>query len=370
MIKRLKFILVLLLVMSFSTTKACRYTIREIGFSTLSKVTYILYRIDENSSFIPKQQIDQLTNSNVKVFGLNLKDDPSSRIIKFAKEQDLSYPVYVLAAPDGRMLALSGNNIESATILSPVRQQLIDDLPKGYAAVILVEGTNTNENNLAKEKVLKACDRVENIMPHMPKQVANGPRMIVVSNDQFQEEKVMLWSFGIDKIPDHPIAFVVYGKGRIMGDSINYADIQKDKVYKLLSIIGADCECGLDRKWMLGYQMPLDWPTKTRQSLSDILGFDVDNPMVLTEMSRILAIENRVATDPDGISFEPIVIDLEKEFNDVPEIEHNEDSTTQEDNISSSSTIIYSVVFIIILVIIGAFIVLKKNQIRIDFESD
>ena len=282
-------------------------------------------------------------------------------LLQFAKNQDLSFPVYVLVAPDGRMLALSGDNIDTTTILSPVRQQLIDDLPKGYAAVILVEGTNESENNIAQEKVLKACDRVENIMPHMPKQVANGPRMIVISNDQFEEEKVMLWSFGIDKIQDHPVAFVVYGKGRIMGDSIDYLEIQQGTVYKLLSIIGADCECGLDRKWMLGYQMPLDWPTKTRQNLSDILGFDVDNPMVLTEMSRILAIENRVAADPDGISFEPVVIDLEKEFNDVPEIEHKEDSTIQEDDISSSSTMIYSVAFIIILIIIGAFIVLKKK---------
>ena len=359
--KNLKFILILVLSMSFTTTKACRYTIREIGFSTLSKVTYVLYRIDESTSFIPKQQIGGFSNSNVKVFGLNLKEDPSSRIIKFAQKQNLSFPIYVLAAPDGRMLALSENNIDSTTISSPVRQQLIDALPKGYAAVILVEGTSASENNIAQEKVLKACDRVENIMPHMPKQVANGPKMITISNDQFQEEKVMLWSFGIDKIPDHPIAFVVYGKGRIMGDSIDYTDIQKDKVYKLLSIIGADCECGLDRKWMLGYQMPLDWPTKTRQDLSDILGFDVDNPMVLTEMSRILAIENRVATDPDGVSFEPVIIDLDKEFNDVPEIEHTQDSSTQEDNISSNTTMIYSVAFVLVLIIIGAFIVLKEK---------
>ncbi len=365
MIKPLKFILVLLLVMSYSNARACRYTIREIGFSTLSKVTYVLYRIDKNSSFIPKQQMDNFSDSNVKIFGLNLKDDKSNKVILFAKNQDLSFPVYVLVAPDGRMLALTGdqfqNNIESATILSPVRQQLIDDLPKGYATVILIEGINTNENSLAKEKVLKACDRVENIIPHMPKQVANGPRMIVVSNGEFEQEKVMLWSFGLDKIPDHPIAFVVYGKGRIMGDSINYSEIQKGKVYKLLSIIGADCECGLDRKWMLGYQIPLDWPTETRQNLSDILGFDVDNPMVLTEMSRILAIENRVAADPDGISFEPVVIDLEKEFNDVPEVAHNENPPSQEDSLNSKLIITYSLIFVIILVGLGSYFVLKKK---------
>ena len=364
--KHLKIILVLLFVMYSATSEACRYTIREIGFSSLSKVTYVLYRIDDSSSFIPKQQMDGFSNSNVKLFGLNLKENASDRIIKFAKKQNLEFPVYILAAPDGRMLALNGagfqNNMDSAALLSPVREQLINDLPTTYASVILVEGLNAEENSAARENVSKACERVENIMPHMPKQVQNGPKMIVISNDLFQEEKVMLWSLGLEKIPDHPMAFVIYGKGRIMGDSIDYTDIQKDKVYKLLSIIGADCECGLDRKWMLGYQMPLDWPTKTSQNLSDILGFDVDNPMVLTEMSRILAIENRVATDPDGISFEPIIIDLDEEFNDVPEIEHIESVPDEEVSISSNSILIYSIVFFVIVIILGAIVVVLKKK--------
>jgi hypothetical protein len=107
--------------------------------------------------------------------------------------------------------------------------------------------------------------------------------------------------------------------------------------------------------------MPLDWPTKTSQNLSDILGFDVDNPMVLTEMSRILAIENRVATDPDGISFEPVIINLDDAFNDVPEIEHIENISGEEVSISSNSILIYSIVFFVIIIILGAIIVLKKK---------
>ena len=363
--KHLKINLILLLVMFYSTANACKYTIREIGFSTLSKVSYMLYRIDEGSSFVPKQQINGFSNSNVKIFGLNANEDASNRVIQFAIKQNLPFPVYVLSAPDGRMLSLSAdriqNDIESVALLSPVRQQLIENMPTTYAAVIMVEGKNVSENKIARENVSKACDRVEDIMPHMPKQVKNGPKMIVISNDRFQEERVMLWSFGLDEIPDHPIAFVIYGKGRIMGEPIIYSDIKKDKVYKLLSIIGADCECGLDRKWMLGYQMPLDWPTKTSQNLSDILGFDVDNPMILTEMSRILAIENRVAADPDGISFEPVLIDLDDAFNDVPEIEHIENIPSEDDSISSNSILIYSIVFFVIVIILGAIVVLKKK---------
>jgi len=365
MIKHLRVVLVLLFVMSFSSSKACRFTIREIGFSNLSKVSYVLYRIDANSAFIPKQQMDGFSDSNVKMFGLNVKEDKTNGVIQFAIKHNLSLPAYVLAAPDGRMIELEGdsfkNSIETATLLSPARKQLIAEMPASYAAVILIEGRAATENSIASAKVLNACERIESIMPHMPKQVSKGPKMILVSNEQFEEERVMLWSLGLDTIPEHPTAFIVYGRGRIMGDSINYSEIQKGTVYKLLSIIGADCECGLDRKWMLGYQMPLDWPTETRQTLSDILGFDVDNPMVLTEMSRILAIENRLVADPDGISFEPITIDLDKEFGDMPEIEHMEESSKNTENMSPSSVIIYSLLAILFLIGIGAFLVLRKK---------
>ena len=365
MIKHLRVVLVLLLVMSFSSSQACRFTIREIGFSSLSKVSYVLYRIDANASFIPKQQMEGFSDSNVKMFGLSVKEDKTNRVIQFAIKQDLNMPAYVLAAPDGRMIALEGdsfkNTIEAATLLSPARKQLIAEMPTTYAAVILIEGREAAENGIASDKVLKACERIESVMPHMPKQVSKGPKMIFISNEQFEEEKVMLWSLGLDTIPEHPTAFIVYGRGRIMGDGINYSEIQKGAVYKLLSIIGADCECGLDRKWMLGYQMPLDWPAETRQSLSNILGFDVDNPMVLTEMSRILAIENNLIADPDGISFEPVTIDLEMEFNDVPEIEHMGEPSENTGNISSSSIIIYSLLAILFLIGIGAFLVLRKK---------
>jgi len=363
--KYLKVVLVSLFIMSFLTSKACRFTIREIGFSSLSKVSYVLYRIDANSSFIPKQQMDGFSDSNVKMFGLSVKEDKTNSVIQFALKQDLSMPAYVLAAPDGRMIALEGdsfkNTIETATLLSPARKQLIAEMPASYAAVILIEGRGAAENSIASAKVLEACERIESIMPHMPKLISKGPKMILVSNEQFEEEKVMLWSLGLDTIPEHPTAFIVYGRGRIMGDSINYSEIQKGTVYKLLSIIGADCECGLDRKWMLGYQMPLDWPSETRQTLSDILGFDVDNPMVLTEMSRILAIENSLIADPDGISFEPITIDLEMEFNDVPEIEHMDEPSEHIENISASSIIIYSLLATLFLIGIGAFLVLRKK---------
>ena len=80
-----------------------------------------------------------------------------------------------------------------------------------------------------------------------------------------------------------------------MGEKVNAGQIREGLLYKYMSMIGADCECGLDRKWMLGKQIPLLWPSVSRQTLATNLGFDVDNPMLLSEMSMILAKE----TNPD-----------------------------------------------------------------------
>jgi hypothetical protein len=359
--RKVKILVGFALLLSCSTVLACKYTIREIGFSTLSKVTYTVYKIDENVAFFPKQLSQSFVNANVRTTGLSA-DDSSHPAVKFALNQrGLEFPAYILAAPDGRMIVIPSSSVHDAVLSSPVQRRLLGQLPESYAAVLLIEGKDDIKNEIARERVYRACERVTNILPNMPKLVDVGPEMIVVSNADFKQEKVMLWSLGVNQIPEEPIAFVVYGKGRIMGEELNYMQIKGEDAYKLLSIIGADCECGLDRKWMLGYQMPLDWPKETRQDLADELGFDVDNPMVLTEMSRILAIENNVNIDPGGVNFEPIVFDLDKEFEEIPEVEHIPIQKAAE-SVGTNKMIIYSLVFFALAIAIAAYVLMKKNK--------
>ncbi len=364
--KGLKLILASCFFMYVATVQACRYTIREIGFSTLSKVTYVIYQIDENTTAFPRALELSFVNSNIKTYGLKSNED--SPVVAFAKSKNLKFPAYVLVDKNQRMLAMSqddyNTNLTSGILSSPVQNRLLERLPVNYASVLLIEGSNPLENEEARKTILKACERITNIMPNMPKQVDVGPDMITISRDEFNKERVLLWSLGVEDIPEKPIAFVMYGRGRIMGEVLNYENIVAGNTFKLLSIIGADCECGLDRKWLFGYQVPLNWPKQTRQDLSDRLGFDVDNPMVLTEMSRILAMENRVPQDPDGITYEPIVVDLDEEFDDIPEIEHNlqpEESPVLE-NSESNYIVWYSLFALILIIGIGVFFVMRKKS--------
>ncbi len=349
-----------------SLATACRYTIREIGFSTLNEVNYILYRVNATNTYFPSQLKDDLALSNVKVFSLNSAEDASHPIVEFVRTYKLTFPAYVLATPDGRQLSVvpEGNRtIIQEILFSSSQKQLLAALPKSYATVLLVESSDQAANTNARKIISQACDNVRNMMPYMPKQVDFGPEMKIISLVNFTEERTLLWSLGLEEVPNRPLAFVIYGRGRVMGEQIEYTDMQNGNVYKLLSIIGADCECGLDRKWMLGYQVPLHWPATTSQQLTNLLGFDVDNPMVLTEMSRILAIENRTPANPDGVSFEPQVIDLDEEFDEIPEVYHG----GKEDGSSAAigggrPVVLYSFLGLALVLLIGTALLFRPKQ--------
>ena len=73
---------------------------------------------------------------------------------------------------------------------------------------------------------------------------------------------------------------------------------------------------------MLGSQIPLLWPMENRQQLADEIGFDVDNPMILAEMSRILAKEVNANNSTGNVGYGIEVIDLNEVFDQVPEMSY------------------------------------------------
>jgi hypothetical protein len=67
-------------------------------------------------------------------------------------------------------------------------------------------------------------------------------------------------------------------------------EITPEALYDILSVVGADCECGLDPRMMRGIGLPVQWNKQTRAVVAADLGFDPDNPMVMTEVAHILKI--------------------------------------------------------------------------------
>lgn len=89
-----------------------------------------------------------------------------------------------------------------------------------------------------------------------------------------------------------------------MGPVLQGDLISRDIIHNLLSIVGADCECGLDHSWILGRMIPLRWESSVQNELAKNLGFDIENPMVRSEMSQILSLKQAhvKSLDPMGSS--------------------------------------------------------------------
>ena len=208
------------------------------------------------------------------------------------------------------------------------------------------------------EKVKAECMAIENIMPAMPKIVKRGPHSISIAKNQFQAEKLLLWSLGIDSIPQEPMAFVLYGRGRMMGKGLSYQEVMDGALYRYMSMIGADCECGLDKKWMLGKQIPMIWNKESRQILTDLVAFDVDNPMILAEMSRILAKESMEEAN-GSIGFAPESYDLDEIFGSPDSVE--EKRFNEVENTKAESILIYTIIALFLIVLVtGVVLFIKK----------
>lgn len=362
-----KQLIILFLVISWLGSSACRFTVREIGFSILSQDIYTLVVLDVNANAgdnFWKNYHEKNRDCNLHLEVLNPRTDVEHPIVINAKQMGIQFPATVLVAPDGRIFQFQGNDISKiyAGILeSELGTNLQTVFPEVFAAVIWIKGEDETKNQLAKVKVQQECAAIENIMPGMPKVVKKGPIEVAITKNDFQKEKLFLWSLGIDSIPKEPLAFVLYGRGRIIGEALNYQQILDGGLYKYMSMIGADCECGLDKKWMLGNQVLLLWDKNTRQFLAKLLGFDVDNPMILAEMSRILAKES-LSDETGSVAFAPETIDLDKAFG----ISETEQTLTEHQEIRNNSgrILIYTLIAIVAVILLFGFYIIfnRKNR--------
>jgi len=321
--------LIILMIVLGVQVFACRYTVREIGFSTLSRDIYTLVIIDADMKSDDSYWMNvrkRLNDSNINLLVLDTIADHQHPIIKKYKERADALPAKWLIAPDGRELDVSDYALEEALdfiLDSQARMRMKEEFPHVFSVILMLEGKDQEDNRRVSTAIDQASEQIENIMPHMPKQVRQGPITVSLSADEQLCESVLLWSLGLDHLPDTAMVFVIYGRGRIMGDRLSEDDILSGRLYEHLAMIGADCECGLDRKWMLGRQIPLLWNAENRKRLLNEVGFDVDNPMILAEMTRILAKENNQEMDGE-LSFGPEEIDLNKTFFNTQEKEGTE----------------------------------------------
>ena len=301
-------ILIFLLALAQSQlASACRYNVREVGFVDLQIEPYYLfgYINDETNEDVLskfKQVADiGLENSNILFEIVNIdrqKDHPAMQLLDL--QQAKSLPAAVLVSPDGQSypVPLAENNrpleetLRSAIediLTSPKREEILRKTIENYAVVLLIEGTDAQENQRAKEAASKVIELISSQMDMMPKAISGPPVLVVMESKSLSSERILLWSLALeDEEVNEPHAAVIYGRGRWIGPMFKGKEITEDNLANVLFIIGQDCECGLDHRWLQGTMLPAKWTDEMQAQVAENLGFDPESPMIKMEMSWIV----------------------------------------------------------------------------------
>jgi len=304
---RLLLLICLLICCDCPTVFACRYNVRETGFIDFGNRPYRFYGYisedtpEDFSSSFAQVLSENLADCNVQFEIVNVdqqNDHPSLEYLRQCKVE--SYPAAILVAPDGRSLVVPiekkaesfKKTLRSAIdeiVSSSKREEIIQKVQETYGVILLIEGGNSRENRHYQNIALKAIDRIKGQMKFMPKHIAHPPTLISLEHGSIEEEKILLWSLGLNTDDlDEPHAAVFYGKTRWIGPLMKAEEITEYNLTGILSVIGADCECGLDVSWLRGTMLPIRWDQKIQAEVSKSLKFDPENPMVKMEVSRIM----------------------------------------------------------------------------------
>lgn len=288
------------------STFACRYNIRETGFVDLGTAPYYLYglvRTDtpEEITLSFKQILSSaFTDCNIITEMINIDEQKDHQALKYITLWQIhSFPAVILVSPDGRSLVIyekkdnesfkrTLNSAIKNIISSPIREAIMNEVIKSYGVILLIEGKNPQENQKYRKAALSAIDNIRNQMKMMVKSIENPPVLISMKPGSFSNEKILLWSLGLDEHEAQTRAAVFYGKARWIGPLIKTEEISEMNLTKILSAIGLDCECGLDVSWVEGTLLPMKWDHSRQAQVARLLEFDPENPLVKLEVNRIL----------------------------------------------------------------------------------
>ena len=297
------FCVALVICLDGSVGWACRYNVLEVGFIDLGIEPYRLFgyvttEMSAESVSTFRDGVEAaLIDANVQ-FELVYadRDADHSALRHLASHGIEAFPAAVLVSPDGQSLPidLSGPNPSLRAALdgiltSPTRAEILEKAAGGYGVVLVIEGPDETANTLARDAAEGAVHQVGAQMEFMPKPIAGVPQVVTLAAEDVPNEKVLLWSLGAEPVDiNEPHAAVFYGRGRWIGPLFRGEQITKRNLERVLFVIGADCECGLDHRWLQGTMLPARWDEGLQAKVAETLGFDPESPMVKMEMISIV----------------------------------------------------------------------------------
>lgn len=383
MIKKLIYIFFVILLGISGISNACRYTVCEIGYSDFGTDNYKLILFDDedvdenNVSVFKKTTYAALLDANIEssVFDI-AKDTDSERLEYYQLFKKAGHAMALLVSPAGDYfpfyLEKEAKYQESVwTMLedltsSVARIQILNEIIQSYAVVLFIEGDNESKNEEVLATINSSVEEITTLQEKMPKPFENPARVITLSRDQIQNERLLLWSLGWqDDFSGNPVVGILYGRGRLMGQLLAGDLLEKKYINNLLTLVGADCECGLERSWILGRMMPLRWNKKKQQEVVKWHKFDAENPLVKAEMSKILSISPSKERKQGAAGTTTLYGYTESEMKIVdsyspPETETNNE--TIEEPTSYRNTYFLFGGLIVLILAIGGFLLIKRKN--------
>ena len=286
---------------------ACQYNVREVGFIDTGIEPYrLVVYLPENVSASGVSDLKEaiapaLADTNIRFEPVLAGADANQPALEFARAHGISrFPAAVLVSPDGQSVpvALSEKAASLAGAVStavqgildsPTRRETLEKCADSYGVVLLIEGPEPRINTRAREIVLAALSWIDAQSGSLPKPISKPPELVVLDRKSLAREPMLLWTLGL-KAEDvnQPYAAVFYGRGRWLGPVFKGEILSADNLTQLLSIIGADCECSLDHRWLQGTMLPARWDEALQQKVVQSIGFDPENPMTKAEMVSIV----------------------------------------------------------------------------------
>jgi len=285
---------------------ACRYNVRETGFVDLGAEPYVLCGyVDGNTPADIKTGLRQISDellaeSNVIVRVIDTDRQKDHPAMKHFDANDVSNPSAVLISPDGQILRVAITQpglpfekvfraVLNRILSSPKRRELLLQVSMAYGVVLLIEGPDAAQNEKARQAALAAIEQVKSQMEFLPKPIAHPPELVVMDSNSLADERILLWSIGLEpKDVNEPHAVIIYGRARWIGPIFKGEQITEDDLASVLFVIGADCECGFDYRWLQGTMLPAKWDQKTHERAVESLGFDPESPMIKMEIGSII----------------------------------------------------------------------------------
>ena len=348
--------------LAFQTYSAhgCQYNVREVGFIDLGIEPYrLLAYVPENTSADGVSSLKEamdvaLAETNIRFQSVTTGADANQAAMELAKGHGITrFPAAILVSPDGQSMPVPiadsgpmGGSVKAegfgdgsvvreenhrqaalddatlpnpqsapsvlrplASVLngildSPIRRLILEKSADAYGVVLLIEGPGQQANAAARETVSAAISRIGEQLEFLPKPIKKPPELVVLDQKSLAREQVLLWTLRLrPEDVNQPHAAVFYGRGRWIGPLFEGETLTADNLTQLLSVIGGDCECGLDHRWLQGTMLPARWDETLQQKAVQSLGFDPENPMIKMEMVSIIR-RGMGGFDYPGVPFE------------------------------------------------------------------